>query len=118
MKKLSKKKKLGLGLLVGGIVVGVIVWQRSKQPSLSTEGFTMGQLRQARYIRQWAKRAGKDLSPKPVVYEKVLPNGMTQEYARKYMSWLHGRAQERGKSYTHKHISPSSLALPVGEAVR
>lgn len=114
MKK-STKETLGAGLLLGSLILGVAVYRRSKG---GTKGFTTGQLQHARYVRQWAKRAGKDISPKPVVAEKVLPNGMTQEYARKYVAWLNNRAKVHGSKYTHKHISPSSLALPVGEAVR
>jgi hypothetical protein len=42
---------------------------------------------------------------------------MTQEYARKYKKWLDDRSRRLGSKYTHKHISPSSMALPVDEAV-
>jgi len=117
MKK-STKKALGAALLGLAVVGGVILYKRSTQPGLSTEGFTTGQLKHARHVRQMAAWMGKDISPKTVVEEKVLANGMTQGYARKYMAWLNDRAQQRGKSYTHKHISPSSLALPTDEAVR
>lgn len=114
--KRTTKQTLGAGLLLGSLLTGVFLYKRSKQPGMSKglAGFTPKQIRHARIVRQMAKRQGIDLKPKPKVVEKVLPNGMTQSYAKKYVEWLRTRV----KHPTYKHISPSSLALPVDEAVR
>jgi len=118
MKK-GTKKTLGAGLLLTSVILGVVLYKRSKQPSTSgLAALSPNQAKQARLVRQFAKRMGRDLTPKPVVVEKVLPNGMTQSFARKYVGWLNDRSAQRGTKYTHKHISPSSLALPVDQAVR
>ena len=117
MKK-STKKGLGVAAILGAAIGGLVMWRRSKSNAAGLAALSPNQQKQARIVRQFAKRMGRDLKPKPVVVERVLPNGMTQSYARKYLAWLNKRARERGTTYTHKHISPSSLALPVDEAVR
>ena len=86
MKK-STKQTLGAGLLIGSIIVGVFLYKRGKQPQ-NVEGLTAGQARRARVIRNFAARRGIDITPKKQVVERVLPNGMTPSYARKYKAWL------------------------------
>jgi len=121
MGSLSRKRGvavplLGLGMIAGAAILGAAWLLRSS--SSSTSGFTPAQRRHARHVRQWAKWAGKDISEKPQTAERVLPNGMTRSYAKKYLAYLNERQARLGTRYTYKHISPNSMALPVGEAVR
>ncbi|MHC4643879.1 MAG: hypothetical protein ACYTBJ_00155 [Planctomycetota bacterium] len=113
MKK-STKKLLGGLVLVGSVIGGYIMWKRAQEMGFGALGMTENQARQARIVRQMAKWKGMDLTPKPVTYERVLPNGMTQEFARKYLDFL----ESRKKPITYRHFSPTSMGLPTDEVVR
>lgn len=119
MKK-STKQTLGAGLLLGSIITAIVLHKRMKQPGLST-GVTrvIGKLsdkdfRRKRIMQQVAAMRGD--KPRSVDYskpEKVLPNGMTQRFARKYRNVLLGRQKKEKVRY----FSSKTMGLPADKVV-
>jgi hypothetical protein len=119
MKK-STKQTLGAGFLLTSVILAVVAYKRSKQPGLSTGvtrvfgKLTVKDLRRKRISQQLAAMRGD--TAKEIDYsnaERVLPNGMTQSFARSYRSALLGRQKTR----KYRYFSSKTMGLPADKVV-
>lgn len=117
--KNKTKQTLGAGLLLSSVILGVFLYKRSRQPGLSTGAtrvfgaITKQELRRGRRIRQMMALRGDVPKVKDNRVEKVLPNGMTQSFARKYRAALLGRQ----KKQKVRHYSSDNMGLPHDKVV-
>jgi hypothetical protein len=118
--KRQTKQTLGAGLLLGSVILGVFLYKRSRQPGLSTDGVTrvLGaitekELRRGRRIRQMMALKGETPKVRDNRVERVLPNGMTQKFARKYRQML----LDRKKQPKVRYYSSEGMGLPHDKVV-